>query len=281
MVEVLSDSFAALPVAELAAQYAAAAPFPHAVLDGVIDDSALRAAIAAFPEVDGPGWTHYLHVNERKHGATHLEDWPKPLRDLATALMSQEFIRFLEDLSGIDGLLADPSLDGGGLHRSEPGGFLNIHTDYTKHHTHPDWKRRVNVLLYLNDDWREEWGGHLELWTPDMTRCVERVQPRANRMVIFSTSDTSYHGHPVPLTCPPDQARKSLALYYFTAGSDEPARTTHYRARPEDGARRVLIYVDGKVLRLYDMIKRRTGVSDATVSRWLARLQRLRTRGTR
>ncbi len=274
----LSDQFEVLDVAAAAGDYAAAQPFPHAVLDGLLDPTMLGEAIDAFPAADDDGWTHYLHVNERKHGHTHMDQWPGPIQALATTLMSDRFVTFLEQLTGISGLLADPAFDGGGLHRSERGGYLNIHADFSKHHVRRDWKRRVNVLVYLNDEWDDAWGGQLELWDQAMTECVHRVSPRANRMVVFTTTATSYHGHPEPLGCPPGTARKSLALYYFTPGSADRAETTHYRSRPTDGWKRAAIYLDGKVLRAYDVVKRRTGMGDRLISRVLGSLRSRRGR---
>ena len=107
-------------------------------------------------------------------------------------------------------------MDGGGLHRSLPGGFLNIHADFSAHHSKPGWRRRVNLLLYLNPEWQPDWGGALELWSKDMQRCVTRIEPKANRILLFTTDADSFHGHPEPLRFPDGQARRSLALYYFT-----------------------------------------------------------------
>jgi len=273
---VFSQYFEELDVAQLAHTYASALPFPHIVLDGAIDGDRIDAAATSFPEADGPNWTSYLHLNERKRGNTHLDTWPSELQTVAKELMSPPFIAFLEQLTGIPALLPDPSFDGGGLHRSERGGFLNIHTDFTAHHGQVGWERRINVLLYLNEDWDEAWGGHLEFWSADMQRCETLVAPALNRMVVFTTTTSSYHGHPAPLSCPEGTARESLALYYFTSGSSKPVRTTDYRARPGDGLKRVGIYLDKKVLRLYDIVKHRTGVSDVVVSRWLSRLSRRR-----
>ncbi|MBS1624221.1 MAG: 2OG-Fe(II) oxygenase [Bacteroidetes bacterium] len=132
-------------------------------------------------------------------------------------LNSQPFLDFLTELTGIENLLPDPSLAGGGYHEIKPGGFLKIHSDFNKH---PVYKldRRLNVLIYLNKDWKEEYGGHFELWDTDMTHCVTKIAPLFNTMALFSTTSRSYHGHPNVLTCPPDRSRKSIALYYYTNG---------------------------------------------------------------
>ncbi len=262
----------------LRGQYCAAEPFPHIVLDNVLGQSVLAQAIAEFPDLDSAQWTNYLHINERKYANPNIDSWGPALQQVAHYFMSPEFIAFVEQLTGIEGLLADPSLDGGGLHRSIHGGFLNIHADFTAHHVHRNWQRRVNLLLYLNDDWRAEYGGDLELWTQDMTHCVERVAPIANRVVMFTTTGDAFHGHPTPLNTPQGVSRKSLALYYFTEGDHTVVRSTNYRARPQDGWRKALIYADKQALHGYDVAKRRLGLSDDFASRVLQRVQRLRRR---
>jgi len=167
-------------------------------------------------------------------------------------------------------------MDGGGLHQTLRGGHLNVHADFTTHHKHADWARRVNILLYLNDEWLPEWGGELELWDIAMTGCRERVVPQGNRMLVFTTSADSFHGHPDPLTCPDDVARRSMALYYFTLEHSPVRRATNYRARPGDGLKRVAIWTDRTVLDLYDRTRRRLGWSDKRANAVLERISRLR-----
>jgi hypothetical protein len=124
---------------------------------------------------------------------------------------------------------------GGGLHQIERGGYLKIHADFNRH---PKFKleRRLNLLLYLNENWKEEYGGHLELWNREMTHFVHKILPTFNRCVIFNTTDTSYHGHPEPLACPQGMTRKSLALYYYSNGrpaeEESPEHGTLVRPRP-------------------------------------------------
>ena len=130
---------------------------------------------------------------------------------------SSTFVDFLERLTGITGIIPDPHFRGGGLHQILPGGFLKVHADFNKQQR-LNLDRRLNVLLYLNKDWPESYGGHFELWNHEMTQCEKRALPLFNRLVVFSTTDFSYHGHPDPLTCPAGRSRKSLALYYYTNG---------------------------------------------------------------
>lgn len=253
---------------ELSAAYASAAPYPHAALDGLLAPDVLERLVAEHHAVPDDTWTNYLHLNERKYANKRPDTWGPTLQAVADELAGPAFVAFLERLTGIDGLLADPALDGGGLHRSLRGGFLNVHADFTAHHDDPTLHRRVNLLLYLNPGWEEAWGGALELWSPGMERCVTAIPPLGGRVVVFTTTETSFHGHPEPLACPADVARRSLALYYFTADRDVRVRATTYRARPDDGGLRGLgIFLDTRALRVYDRVKRRLHLDDRLVSR--------------
>jgi len=263
-----------------AKEYAAADPFPHIVLDDVLRPPGLAAAVAVFPGIDDEFWKGYLHVNETKYCNVYPETWAPALRDVARELTSPEFVSYLEELTGITGLIPDWSMDGGGLHQTLRGGHLNIHADFTTHHVHENWARRVNVLLYLNEEWYDDWGGQLELWDQEMRECRARVTPQGNRMLVFTTSVDSYHGHPDGLTCPPGEARRSMALYYFTEERAPVRRSTHYRARPEESTgKRAAIAADRVLLDAYDRVKRRLGISDEAAHRVLDRLHRLRGRG--
>jgi hypothetical protein len=263
--------------------YRNAKPFPNVVLDDVLPMELVRQAAAEFPSPGSAEWKNYVHVNERKFGNTRVATWGQHLQAITVALTSPEFCATLDELTGFRGLLPDLSMDGGGLHQSLRGGHLNVHADFTAHHTHETWRRRVNVLLYLTEGWDPGWGGALELWERDMSRSVQAIVPTANRMVVFSTDVDSFHGHPAPMTCPEGVARRSLALYYFT---DEPSpimRSTNFRPVPGDGrGRRVAIAADRWALRIYDAVKRPLKLSDDKgMSKLLGRFERLIRRRSR
>lgn len=209
--------------AENAAGYAAAEPFPHAVLDDVFPAEALELALDHFPSPRSDVWKEYDNYHEVKLETQGEDRVPPELSLLLYQFNSAPFLTFLEGLTGIRNLLPDPYFIGGGLHQIERGGKLGIHADYSTHRKLP-LHRRLNVLIYLNRGWREEWGGHLELWDADQSACRKRILPMFNRMVVFTITDWAFHGHPEPLTCPPEVTRKSLALYYFTV--DRPAGET-------------------------------------------------------
>lgn len=264
-------------LAQDAEAYQAARPFPHVVLDDVLHRDAFEQAARAFPPIDDEFWKGYLHVNETKYSNTVPDTWTPALQSLAKEFCSAEFVGYLETLTGIERLIPDYTMDGGGLHMTLRGGHLNIHTDFSTHHAHENWARRVNILVYLNEEWHDEWGGKLELWDKDMTACQDTVTPAGNRMLVFTTSKDSFHGHPDGLACPPDQARRSLAMYYFTEEAAPVRRATNYQARPEESRlRKATIAADRTVLDVYDRAKRRLGISDEVAHKVLGAVSKLR-----
>jgi Rps23 Pro-64 3,4-dihydroxylase Tpa1-like proline 4-hydroxylase len=267
-------------VDELHARYMAAEPYPHIVFDDFLEADAVAAAIEEFPPLDPAQWNNYLHANERKFSNTDPETWGPTLQSVLAVLNSPRFVAFVGRLIGVEDLVADPTLEGGGLHQSTAGGFLNVHADFTVHPHNRNLQRRANILVYLNPDWKPEYGGDLEIWSKDMKECVEKVSPIANRVLIFSTEPDSFHGHPDPMTCPEGMARRSLALYYFSVEQDPMVRSTEYRARPGDGLHSVTIWADKQVLRGYDWAKRHLGLSDDIAHKALAFRDRLRRKGT-
>jgi hypothetical protein len=205
--------------------YLSADPFPHVVLDGLFAEADLEPVLADFPRPEETRWLEFDSPREKKLGYYHELSTISPrVRAFLDAMNGFETLLWLEALSGIEGLIPDPYFGGGGIHQIEPGGFLKVHVDFNVHpklHVH----RRMNVLIYMNRDWREEWGGHLELWNASGTECRARIAPLYNRTVIFSTTETSFHGHPHPLQSPPGVTRKSVSLYYYTAALPEGERT--------------------------------------------------------
>jgi hypothetical protein len=261
----------------LSKKYRENKPVPHLHLDGFLTDEAAAVLEEEFPRPDSNQWTHYQHQNENKHGMTRRELFPPKLGAAADELNSPEFVDWLSKLTGIPGLLADPGLEGGGLHQSGPGGYLNVHTDFSHHHYHKNWKRQINLILYLNEGWQDQWGGAIELWDPNMQHCVAKYPPRLNTALIFNTNEISYHGFPAPLSCPEGESRKSLAFYYYTEeeGTKVSVRSTNYRARPEDGMfKSAMIWFDKKAVDVYSRAKTRFGFSDDLASRILAFLSR-------
>jgi hypothetical protein len=220
---------------QLAASYAAAKPYPHIAVDDFFDPSMLERVVNEFPD---PARLSQRFDNQRevKRATRSEREIPPFTRCLIHALNSGPFISFLEEVSGIAGLVADPHLWGGGLHALPRGGKLSIHTDFN-FHKKLGLDRRINVLVYLNRDWPEAYGGHFEAWRPNGSVAEARYLPVFNRLVVFGTNDFTFHGNPEPVACPDDMSRKSIAMYYYTNGrpKDEWSgliQTTKFMNRP-------------------------------------------------
>lgn len=216
--------------------YSNAKPFPHIVIDNFLPEFVLDNILTEFPDSRAIDWQKFENSAEKKLANKQERYMGDNTRLLLYQLNSSTFLSFLENLTGIDGIIPDPHFEGGGLHQIEKGGYLKMHVDFNRHNK-LRLDRRLNLLLYLNKDWKEEYGGYLELWDKDVTQCEKKILPVFNRFVIFTTTDFSYHGHPEPLTCPEGWTRKSLALYYYTNGrpAEEIAEVGHstiFQSRP-------------------------------------------------
>jgi hypothetical protein len=208
-----------------AGAFQSAEPFPHIMIDDFFSPELVEAIRAEIPD--------YQKLKTNKDAWETLEDGTvaqfrktflsmemragRLTRQLYWELNSADFLTFIERLTGIEGLVPDPYLLGGGIHETKRDGYLLVHADFNKH---PELKldRRLNIIIYLNPDWPDEYGGHLELWDKPMQNCIKRIAPLAGRCVIFKTGRDTWHGHPHPLTCPENRMRQSLALYYYSHG---------------------------------------------------------------
>jgi Rps23 Pro-64 3,4-dihydroxylase Tpa1-like proline 4-hydroxylase len=216
-------------------------PFPHIVIDNFLEN---KFANLAYEDLKKFDWWDYDPSDYSKDAQVNKFFCPSPnyqddveimKRDSNYAYQALHFLnsditlKFLEKLTGIQNLIPDPTFTGGGYHKIKNGGKLAIHADYN---VHPQTKlhRRINLLVYLNPDWQEEWGGHLELWDKTLTHKTHSIAPLFNRAVIFNITDEAYHGHPEPINCPEDQARYSFALYYFTEDRPEQEKNFEHSA---------------------------------------------------
>ena len=199
-------------------QYRLADPFPHVVIENFLPSDFLDNVVTDFDAIPENSWQVFKKDGYAyKLEAREMEDVGVHGREFFNQLNAPTFLRFLETLTGISGLIPDPYLMGAGFHKIPRGARLAIHADFNWYE-HFKLYRRVNLLCYLNEEWPENYGGHLELWDQSLIKCVKRVTPIFNRCVIFNTTDTSFHGYPHPLTCPDGSFRKAATLYYYTNG---------------------------------------------------------------
>lgn len=210
----------------LNATYENAAHYPNIVLDNFVDPTIMLAAsneakwltdnIAEQEWRFGPPDQHLEQISKR--GITEISNMPPAMAILTTYFNSDSFINFLRDITGIRDLVPDWDLDGGGFHVTYPGGKLGIHHDFNFTDTLAPQRmyRKVNLLVYLNQDWDQDWGGQLQLWDSELTGAFKTIDLLYNRAVLFNIDDAP-HGHPDPLVCPAGESRRSLAFYYYSA----------------------------------------------------------------
>lgn len=203
-------------------RYATAAPYPHIVLDNFLTEEVANFLREGFPAMEEMP-TIFREPMSYKGQLSNIWERKPDFGPIFEVLQSEPFRAFLSTVTGIDQLIEDPLLAGGGLHQSPKSGFLDIHVDANFHPFEKNLHRRLNLLVYLNRDWNPAWGGQFELWS-DKNRApgtqVNAIEPLFNRAVIFSTTRTSWHGV-CKIDCPPGESRKSLATWYYTMDRPE------------------------------------------------------------
>lgn len=220
---------------ELNSDYVNANPYPHIIIDRFLNFDLAEHLHWTYPSINDY-WYNYDTVGlEKKRAIDDITKMPDQHAKILLLMNSSPIVKFLEDLTGISGLIPDPHFRGGGLHQITQGGRLALHSDFN-FHKDLGLHRRLNVLIYLNRYYKPEYGGQLELWDKNVRKCIQKIDPVYNRMVCFNTTDDSVHGHPELWHGP--ATRKSMAFYYYTA--DRPLNeisephSTMFKLRPQD-----------------------------------------------
>jgi Rps23 Pro-64 3,4-dihydroxylase Tpa1-like proline 4-hydroxylase len=209
----------------LKSTYNSAYEYPHTVFDNFVDPTIIKdveVEARMLTNNSENAWRFGGGNDEHssqllKRGIKELDKMLPSMNLLCRYFNNPEFLEFLRELTGIEDLIGDWSFEGGGFHVTYPGGLLNIHHDfnYTDNMGPDRMYRKVNLLVYLNEDWEKEWGGELELWKSDVSSKFKSIVPQFNRAVLFNIEDAP-HGHPDPLQCPEGECRRSLAFYYYS-----------------------------------------------------------------
>ena len=223
-----------------------AKPVRHLVIDGLLDIEIAKNAFQAFPKMEEmDSLKDFRQVKAQDPAIDKFH--PIFSEIIFQHLHSQRFLELIAKITGIPDLVADSQLYAAGLAQGGNGSFLNVHIDNSSHPVNK-WYRRLNLLLYLNKDWTEEKGGHLELWSSDMSNSVA-ILPTFNRMVLFATDKQSWHSHR-RVNTPDGDTRKSINIYYFTEQSPDGTdyyHVTSFRARNDETLNKVLYPVDNLI----------------------------------
>lgn len=200
--------------------YQANEPFPHIVLDNFLPQDVAELLAREYPNLNQKNLKHHNHANTSRHFLEDSREFSYGLRLFSEAISSRSFLLFLETITGIRALLPDPYFMGGGAMMTGNGGFLNIHVDFNWHQKMQAW-RRCNALFYLTKDWKVDYGGALELWSADGKQKIKQVDPIFNRVVIFSTTATSFHGQPGKVNAPDGMFRNVFSAFYYATQKNE------------------------------------------------------------
>ena len=200
---------------ELKRSYSNSEPFSHTKISNFLNNDYAEEIFKKYPN-DFENWHKYYNPLEVKYANDSINSFDKPIKDLFYFLSSKEIVKIFSEITNIKDLTFDPYLHGAGLHCHPKNGRLNIHLDYEKHPTLENMERRLNIILFLSKDWKEEWHGDNQLWDKDMKKCVVKSYPQFNKAIIFQTNDISWHGVPDKIMCPDNVFRKSLAYYYIS-----------------------------------------------------------------
>ena len=226
---------------QLAESFRAARPFRHVVIDEFLRLDYCGELMEQFPKFHADRARNEFGEVGRKAVFQNLPQLGTAYARFDQMLQSNEFLAFVAKVTGIPDLIYDPEYVGGGTHENLDGQDLDSHVDFNYHPTR-HYHRRLNLIVFLNPQWREEWGGCLELELdpalPPQQNEVVSVSPAANRCVIFETTEHSWHGFR-RIQIPAEQngvSRRSIAVYYYTktrpSGEAAPSHGTIYIQRP-------------------------------------------------
>jgi hypothetical protein len=202
--------------------FLSAGPFPHLVIDDFFDPETLRQAYRDIPSPADAAWTYWgsggeevCRPEDSKRGIADTDALPASIASILLQLNGPQAIRDIEAVTGERGLVTDPTLWGGGLQCSGRGASLRVHADRSRHPDPARFDQSINLLLYINPDWSPDHAGDLEFWNSDASARVSSVAPLFNRLVLFKSDRTTFHGHPLPNRCPLGLYRSSLAIFYY------------------------------------------------------------------
>lgn len=200
-----------------AVDYLQGTPVPWLTFDDFLPDDVLKNVQQDIQRMPTHIWSKFVRNGSFMLECNNLKYAPH-VRELVLNLNSSEFIRWLETVTGIKKLIPDPLLIGAGLMRCGNGDCLKLHTDF-------NWNdqlhlnRALSLIVYISKKWNPSWGGNLEFWSLDREKCLHKIAPTPNRMLLWNYDENLVHGHPAPIACPDNEFRDGLRLFYFTSNA--------------------------------------------------------------
>ena len=230
-------------------EYKKAKPYEHIIINDFFSLDYINKIYENYPKIDNK-WHYYNNPIEHKYSFNKFDD-NNEIKKMYENLNSEEFINLLKEITNINDLEKDEYLHGAGLHAYPNNGKLDIHLDYNIHPI-TGKERRINLIIYMNKNWKEEYGGNLIFYDENKNESKIKFCPNFNTAIIFRTSDISYHGLPTPIKCPEGKYRKSIAIYYVSSPRENLTKRFKAEFFPQTKQP-----VNEKLKKLYEIRKQR------------------------
>ena len=201
----------------LAKTHNAGAPVPYTLIDNFLPEDLFKTLSFEVDFLQESDWTVFSNGTSYRKECRNFTTTPR-IQSMAYSFQGSTFLKWIEQLTGIDKLVADPHYRGGGITRVSRGNRLGLHNDF-------NWNeqirltRRTNLILYMNPEWDASWGGELEFWDFDQTECLVKIEPKPNRLAIWNYDERLVHGHPHPLMCPENVDRQNFIQFYYSSNA--------------------------------------------------------------
>ena len=213
--------------AALAVSHSVGLPVPYTIIDDFLPDELFKTLSFEVDFLQESDWTVFTNGTSLRKECRNFTSTPR-IQSMVYSFQGSTFLKWIEQVTGIDKLVADPHYRGGGITRVSRGNILGLHNDF-------NWNeqirltRRANIILYMNAEWDASWGGDLEFWDFDRTECLVKIEPRPNRLAIWNYDERLIHGHPHPLACPEHIARQNFIQFYY--GSNATHETPPHKSQ--------------------------------------------------
>ncbi|MDC1174155.1 2OG-Fe(II) oxygenase [Bacteriovoracaceae bacterium] len=253
-------------------------PYPCVILDDFLDEEAVAGVDKEILELSNKKTSAaekvfhpFIHINAKVWGTVRKQGFTKKMENIVSSLQTPSFLEYLENLTGVRNLIADKELKTGGYVIHKEGGCVNLHVDHRAHPYEKTWSRKVLLLLYFNENYQDEYNGHLELWDPKAKEQKLKVAPHFNRCVIQTIEDGYVHGLPEVMNFPEGDCRKALVLWYYVdEGKEVPLEVTKYYSRPQDSLfKKFFIHAENFLLYFHYVYKRLFNMDDTAYIRFL------------
>ena len=267
------DNLSAVNIEKYSEQFRSSTPCQHVVIDNFLSTESAEKMLCNFGL--NKNWQNFFSVNNQKQfRMSDTKRMDRSCCELYQELASEEFINLLNQIIGMDNGFF---WDSGGLVETLRGGNCSLHTDSATHIVERKWRRTINILIYFNKNWTDEYNGGLEFWDESLKNKVTSISPIFNRCLIFRTNSKSWHGYPDKINCPPNMSRKLLTAWYFVEEDKEiKLYPTKYRPRPSDKYfYGFLIHADTFLNKVFAFLRRHHLINDRIACKILGILSNL------